>query len=351
MTTKTKGKKITINDIARICGVSTGTINRALHNKSDINPKTKEKILGAIKKYNYRPNYYARALASGKSNTIGIIVPDVENEFFTMTYSIIEKRCWENNYYVSLVLSKDNPERELKNVKLFIEQRLDGIIMFPVSHDNKSVRLALSSGIDTILIFNSLPKENLSSVVVHDYNAMCKNVQYLINLGHKNIAYIDGYRKYSPTYNDHINKERYRAFRETLQKNNIQIDKNNYFEFKPEYYKSNDYSIIKSIVGSTKKITAIVCFHDRIALCVMQGLEKIGVKVPNSISVTGFDDINELKYIKPRLTTSAIPVDKIAEKAISILMNSIKGKRNKVQKIMFPVKFIEGETCMPPKGN
>ena len=106
--------KPTISDVAKLCGVSKGTVNRALHDKPGISPKTKDAILQVMRDLNYQPDYFATSLATGKTNTIGMIVPNVHNEFFAMLYTSIEKLCWQNGYMLNLALSDDDYEKEEK---------------------------------------------------------------------------------------------------------------------------------------------------------------------------------------------------------------------------------------------
>ncbi|HHV59515.1 MAG TPA: LacI family transcriptional regulator [Clostridiaceae bacterium] len=337
--------KLTINDIAKLCNVSTGTVNRALHNKPGISEKTKAKILDIVKELDYRPDYYARTLASGKTDTIGIILPNVENEFFAMLFSEVEKICWEYGYLMNLALSNDDADKEEKYILSFIDRKVDGLILFPVNNDATYVKKAIQNDISTVIVLNDLEDVDTNVVKVDEYNAVSKTVQYLIDIGHKRIAYINGYFHYSPRYNSYINDQRYQAFKDTMVLNHIMYEKENYMEATPHLNDEINRIMLKNIVCRENKPTAMVCLQDRIALWVMMELEKMGLKVPDDISIAGFDNINELNYVKPLLTTTQMPTKEIAHTAVSILVDDISNNRCGNKKVVLETRFIERDSC------
>lgn len=316
--------KLTMDDIAKICGVSRGTVNRALYNKPGINKQTKQKILKVVDELGYYPDHTAQSLATGKTNTIGLIVPDVDNQFCSTLYTYMEDVCWKLGYFMSLAISNDNPEKESKYLESFIKRNVDGLICIPVNKDSSSIKKALDYKIPVVLLLNKLEKIKTNMILIDDYYSVKKATQYLIDMGHRNILYIDGIRNYSDNYVKYINGERLKGFKDTLEENNIKITQDNYIEFLPEFYSDNNYRLIKKIISKENKPTAIICFHDRIAIWVIKGLKEHNLKIPEDISIVGFDDINELKYIEPGLTTNKTPIKKIAEESFRILLDNIK---------------------------
>lgn len=246
---------------------------------------------------------------------------------------------------MNLALSNDSAGKEEKYIRSFIDRKVDGLIVFPVNKDGMPVRKAIQQNIPTVLILNDILDIDANVVKIDDYNAISNTVQYLIDLGHKKIAYIDGYLQYSLRYNTAINDERCKAFRDTMIKNHLMYEKDNYIEFSPLFYETKDYSLLKNLMDREHKPTALVCFHDRIAIWAMQGLKRLGMRVPQDISITGFDNINELQYIEPALTTNRMPTIDIAQQAVSILVEDIENQISGNKKMVLSTEFIVGDSC------
>jgi LacI family transcriptional regulator len=341
----------TIQDIADRCGVSKGTVNRAIHNKAGINEETKRRILAVIKDLGFQPNYHARSLATGKTETIGVLLPNVENEFFAMVCSEIEEMCWQRGYVMNLSFSNDRPDREEAVVRSLLDRSVDGMIVFPVSRDDRALRSAVDAGVPVVVLLNDLNLAEASSVVVNEYAAMGAMVQHLIEYGHRRFAYIDGYVHYSETYNDYVNRERRRAFVDTVTRNGLQLGPAAVVEFDPRLYGSSDFDLLKTVVDASEPPTALVCFHDQIAIWAVQGLQEMGLRVPGDVSVTGFDDIRELAYIQPRLTTSAIPTKVVAAEALQALFHRLDNSDEPPHRVEIPARLVIGESTAVVGGS
>ena len=338
--------KPTIDDIARLAGVSKGTVNRAIHDKPGINSATKERILAIIEEQGFSPNYHARSLATGRTETIGVLLPDVENEFFAMICSEIEKMCWEKRYVMNLAFSNDVPDRERAVLQSFVDRDVDGLIVFPVSKNSDAIERAIAADKPVVLLLNDLPLQEASAVLVNERGGIETVVQHLVDAGHRRIAYINGFVHYSGSYNDFINQERLRSFRETLQRNRVPFDADTILEFKPELYAQNDPSFLTSLFASREAPTAIVCFHDRIAIWLVQALKDMGLRVPEDVSVTGFDDIRELRYITPRLTTYRVPIRDVASEALRILFQQLEHPSAVRQRVVLHGMLVPGASTL-----
>jgi LacI family transcriptional regulator len=336
---------MTINDIAKLCGVSKGTVNRALHGKPGINSATKERILAMVKEKEFRPDYRARSLATGKTYTIGLLIPNVENQCFSMIGTIIEADFWKRGYFLTLAISNDDADKEERYLSLFVDRKVDGLVLFPVSRDTTALERVLAAGIPTVLILNDLPEVQTNAVTVNEYGAIQGIVNYLVGLGHRNIAYIDGYRRYSKKYNDYVNKERFRAFSDTLAAYSIPFGEQNYVEFLPEYYQQGDARVVSRVFRGSDPATAVVCFHDRIAIWLQTRLIREGLKVPEDVSITGFDDIDELSDVIPGITTVRNPFARIAEAAVKILIDEIKQGRSTRKKLELETSLVIRQSC------
>jgi LacI family transcriptional regulator len=342
---------MTINDIARICGVSKGTVNRALHGKPGINPGTKEKILAAVRENGFRPDYRAKSLATGKSFTIGLLIPNIENQSFAMIGTIIEAEFWKRGYFLNLALSNDDAEKEESYLELFVDRKVDGVIVFPVNRDPTAVERILEKRIPLVLMMNDLPSVETNVVTIDEYGAFLAMTEYLIGLGHRDIAYIDGYKRYTAKYNDHINRERFRGFTDALAKHGLGFDGNHYAEFLPAYYEQKDSSSISGLFSGPNPATAAMCFHDRIAVWLQVRLIRDGFGVPDDVSVTGFDDMAELSDIVPGITTIRNPFAEIAAKTVEMLVGDIENGTMSANKVRLGTELIIRQSAGVPRSN
>lgn len=336
-----------LESIARICGVSKGTVNRAIHDKPGIKAATRERILKVIKERGFQPNYHARALATGRTQTIGVLLPNVENEFFAMLCSEIEEMCWTHDYVMNLSFSNDRPDREALVIRSYLDRNVDGMIVFPVSKDHTAIDTMQRAGKAVVCVLNDVSISKVSVVVANERTSMASITRHLVDLGHRRIAYINGYLQYSPTYNDYVNVERLSGYVETLRRNNIDPDPRIIVEFNPSLYRNGDYSLLERLLEVESPPTAIQCFHDQIAIWVLQGLKQLGLSVPQDISVTGFDNIRELKYIEPRLTTCALQSEEVAAEAVRCLFRLIDRPSDSRERTIVNTKLVIGDSTAP----
>jgi DNA-binding LacI/PurR family transcriptional regulator len=336
---------MTINDIARICGVSKGTVNRALHDKPGINKETKEKIVAAVREYGFRPDYRAKSLATGKTLTIGLLLPNIENQSFAMISTMIEREFWERGYFLNLALSNDDAAKEERYLELFIDRRVDGLVIFPVNREPRSLQSAIAAGIPTVLMLNDLPGLEVGAVLVEERKAVAAMTRYVLSLGHERIAYLDGFRRYTERYNDYINRERFAGFSEAVASAGLDPGAMRTAEFDPAYYGRDDLGPLSGLFSGKEAPSAAVCFHDRIAVWLLSRLETSGIKVPERLSLTGFDDIEELQSIKPALTTLRNPFRRVAQEVIRLLVEGIEAGEQPRKRVFLEAEPVIRESC------
>lgn len=336
---------MTMDDIARICGVSKGTVNRALHDKPGINKETKEKILAAIHEFGFRPDYRAKSLATGKTLTIGLLLPNIENQSFAMISTLIEREFWKRGYFLNLALSNDDAAKEDRYLEIFIDRRVDGLVVFPVNRNPRGLERVIAAGIPTVLMLNDLPGLGAGAVLVEERKALAAMTSYVLSLGHRRLAYIDGYRRYTASYNDYINRERYGGFEDAVDRAGLDPGSMLKAEFAPDYYLSEDLGPLRGIFSGYDAPRAAICFHDRIAVWLLSRLERAGIAVPGGLSVTGFDDIEELQHIKPALTTMRNPFSRVAQEVIRLLIGGIEAGRQPSERVLLEAESVIRASC------
>ncbi|UOE94429.1 MULTISPECIES: LacI family DNA-binding transcriptional regulator [Bacillaceae] len=327
--------KVTIKDIATICGVSAGTVDRALNNRKGISEKTKKKILKVAKEMQYQPDYTARSLVMGKTMTIGVVLFDLYNRSFAQLLNAIELKARELGYFVYITLSDKKPESEMNCIDYLANRKVDGIILFTVNKGEQFESYLSKLDIPIITIFNYISKE-WEYIGIRERQAMTEAVDYIVEKGYKKFIYISPPLAFLGKTNIYTQEERLNGFYEGLKRNDIIS--------KPLIVKNNDYiQELENITFSNEEKTAIVCSTDLYALEVMNYLKKEGINIPEQVGIMGFDDIDMLKYITPRLTTVKYPIDDIGKSAVESIINKI-NHGEYVSTPLLDYEIIKGES-------
>jgi LacI family transcriptional regulator len=337
---------MTINDIARICGVTKGTVNRALHDKPGISPKTKAEILRVVEEQRFFPDYRAKSLATGKTQTIGLLLPNIVNQAFATIATLIENEFWKKGYLLHLALSDDDASREERYLSFFLNRKIDGLIIFPVNKEPQGLKRIMDAGIPVVILLNNLDISEADSVLLNEKKSFASITRYVLSLGHRRILYLDGYRRYTERYNDHINRERYTGVLEAFEEAGLDPAATlSTKEFDPLFYGSGDMKPLEDYFSGFRRPSAVICFHDRIAIWLLVRLERAGFRVPEDFSLTGFDDIEELQNLKPGLTTLRNPLSAVAHEALRLLLEQIGIGKKPGTRIILETELIIRDSC------
>lgn len=330
-----------IRDVAKAAGVSVATVSRALSNPEKVSKNSLEKVHNAIKDIGYKPNMLARNFRSAKSYTIVVLVPDITNPFFSEVIRSIEDRAQQKGYAVLLGDTRDLPEREQEYIRRVETRLADGIIQLRPDDGNSPQ----GSIPDDIACVNACGCESTRGprVRIDNRGAAKKIVDYLISLGHKRIGVISGLKSNPHTH------DRMRGYKESLAQAGIPLD--------PSLLVEGDFTIWSGLNGSKQFCTmknpptAIFCMNDEMAIGTMQTLKSYNFRIPEDISVTGFDDISYSRYIDPSLTTVAQPAEDIGKQAMDMLLRLIEGEALAQTEYILPVEFILRGSTGPVKSH
>jgi LacI family transcriptional regulator len=306
---------VKIKDIAQICGVSAGTVDRALNNRPGINERTKQKILEVAKQLNYQPDYTARSLVMGRTMTLGIVLFDLYNRSFAQLMNAIESKAREHGYFVYITLTDKNPENEKKCIEYLVSRKVDGIILFTVNEGTEFNAYLQKFNTPIITIFNYISSD-WEYIGIQERQAMKDAVDYIVSKNYKNFIYISPPLAFQGVSNIFTQEERLEGFLQGLRENKI---KNEPFVVRDRNY----IDALEGIAFNPTEKTAIVCSCDLYALEVMNYLKERGLSIPTDVGVMGFDDIDMLKFITPRLTTVQYPIEEIGEKAVKSIIHKI----------------------------
>ena len=334
-------EEITIRDIARICGVGVSTVSRAINNHPDINPETKETIMRVIKENNYVPNNSARNLKRQDAKAIAVLVKGINNSFFSQMIKVLEEEIKEKSYsMVSQHVDYDDDEVEVA-LKLVKEKRLRGIIFlggYLVHSEEKLAQLHVPFILSTTgMLPKGFSRNTYSSVTVDDTKESYKMVDYLCKNGHKDIAIVCA-RKTDAS----IGKLRLEGYKKALKDNGIEVREELILPMRSDledYSLENGYMVTKEFLEKQIPCTAIFAISDMLAIGAGKALSDAGYRVPEDISLTGFDGVEIGKYVIPSLTTLKQPVDSMARETARILFDII-GKKAKHQHCVFDGELV-----------
>ena len=318
---------VNIRDIARMCGVGVSTVSRAINNHPDINPETKEKILQCIADNNYIPNNSARNLKRQESRVIAVLIKGLTNTFLIEMIQLLEKEIKRHGYTMALErvhFDQDEVDIALELVK---EKRLRGIIFLGGDFENRVSKL---KELDVPFILSTagsqpedISEDEYSSVSVADMEEGYKMTEYLIKNGHKRIAMIS-----AKTDDESIGKLRLRGYKKALEDNGIPFDPELVMFMRPDiedYSMENGYEVTKQFLAKKVPFTALFAVSDTLAIGAIRAFYEAGIKVPDDVSLVGFDGVEAGKFSCPALTTMGQPVREMAKETVDILFGIIDG--------------------------
>ncbi|MBN1416664.1 MAG: LacI family DNA-binding transcriptional regulator [Bacteroidales bacterium] len=286
----------TIKDIARLLGISVSTVSRALKDHPDISVDTKEKVNETARKLNYRPNALALGLKSSKSNTIGVIIPEIVHFFFSSVISGIEDAAYEAGYNVMVCQTNEMYERETMVAKALLDHRVEGILVSIAKTSMKFDHLTLlqDNGIPLVFFDRICSFIESDAVVVDDYKGAYMATEHLIAVGCRNIVHL------AAPENLLIGELRKIGYCRALEDHNLPVDPYNIYLCDTRERVEDK---ITRILARTPKPDGFFAVNDTTAIAVIQEVKKAGFRVPDDIAVTGFGDGPVATIISPTLTT------------------------------------------------
>ncbi|MCM1146022.1 MAG: LacI family transcriptional regulator [Clostridium sp.] len=342
--------EITIKDIAKQCGVGVSTVSRAINNHPDINPKTRRMIMDVIAQTGFIPNNSARNLKRTDAKCIAVLVKGIANPFFGSMIQIIEEETQKNKY--ALVLRHVEAYEDEVDVALALvkEQRLRGIIFLGGAFyhaEEKLEKLTVPFVFSTIGAKASETADGISysNIAVDDRVESKKMTDYLLRLGHRRIAIItEGSEKPS------VGQLRLEGYKDAFREHHLTIDDDLiwYVQEDIEHYSmENGYLTTRRMLESGAEVTAVYATADLLAVGACRAILEAGKRIPEDISVAGYDGISLGEYYNPKLTTMKQPAEDMAKKTIQLLLDVIDGKKEH-QQIIFDAKLVERESAKKP---
>jgi LacI family transcriptional regulator len=323
----------TTKDLAKLCGVSRTTIHRALHDTGRINEDTKTRILKIAEENGYRPDLLARGLVKGKTNSIGIVVLDINNRHFSEMLNSAGTEARENGYLTNICLHNNNEDTEKELVERLAGYKVDGILLSSINKGKKYGNYLSSLNIPIVTVDNVV-SDDLPYVGIDESKAIENEVAKVVRRDYKKIVFVCPALS-NISVNSYVHEQRLSGFMKSQKKfSNVDF----------QVVREHDYlpSCLK-LIADHKVKTVFLCTSDMYALDLMKYMDEKGYLAPQDYGICGFDNIDTLDYLKPRLDTVDNSVKDVGAKAIDLLINMIDGKSIEIKNIL-PYKLIDGET-------
>ncbi|WP_210608090.1 LacI family DNA-binding transcriptional regulator [Priestia flexa] len=312
--------RISAYDVAEKAKVSQSTVSRVLNNYPHIKETTRKKVLKAIEELGFTRDEIARSLASNKTRTIGLIVGDITNPFFAESAKVITGKAQEMQYDVILCNTNHSEENLNKYIQTLKGKRVDGIIIAAANKDNEQIKELYNQGFPVVLFNSILEHQKANYIAVDNYKGAKLAVEHLYNLNHRKIAYIAGPSAYVTTHLRNL------GYQDALKELGIAI--NTDYIYSQNFSYNEVYQFTKKLLKSSNRPTGFFAASDQMALAVLDAAASENIKVPQELSVVGFDDIDLAKNQYIGLTTITQPKEKMATLVLEKLLLLIERTEN-----------------------
>lgn len=337
-------RAVRIQDVARLANVSTATVSRALATPERVSPEARARVREAIAQTGYMPNLAARSLRSQKTYMVLVVLPDLSNTFFSKILRGIEERLFEAGYGMIIGDLDGSPEKEAHFTAFTAAGRVDGAILlnghlFGQTREGEGTPAKI--GIPLVALCEAVPSADIPQIEIDNRAAASRMTQHLASLGHRSIAYVSGPR------NNILERERFLGYQDGLKAAGL--------PFVPALVLPGDYTIEagmaagQDVAARSQRPSAVFCTSDEMAIGLMRTLLSAGLRVPDDISVAGFDDIEFAAVAEPALTTIHQPRRELGQMAASVLIDLLQG-RPSPKRIRLETELVLRDSVKPPQN-
>lgn len=347
-------RPVTIVEIAKESGVSIATVSRVMNNTAPVAASTRARVNAVIQKYHYTPNAFARSLISRQSMTIGIIIPDISNPYFSAMFSEFEKAAHKADYSVFLcntsfssATAAETSLRELQSFQAMLDKKVDGVLvaggqvdLVKVSEEYKAALQHLAASVPVVVLGNPIDGVDCQFIQRERGQGTFSAVNYLASIGHRRIAFVGGEDGVG------ITDERMRAYLDALYMLHLPHDPA--LVALSDYYTPDGYRALQDLLQRKVDFTAVLAMNDNVALGAMRALADAGLKVPEDVSIISCDQFYQADYFIPRLTS----VDQHNERFGSFVTNALLGAIHGVKEdvlLTYRPELVVRESCAPPR--
>ncbi len=317
---------VTIYDVARLAGVSLATVSRVVNGSTSVKPSTRRKVLKAIEDLGYRPNAVARGLASKKTTTIGVVLPDISSLFFAELARGIEDIANMYHYDIIISSSDQNRDKEIQLVNNLLEKQVDGLLFLGGQITDEHRQLFGSSSIPIVLVSSNDPQHKIPSVRIDQEQAAYDAVSFLVKKGHKRIALL------TTKLHSHFSQLRLNGYIQALKDHDIAFDEDMVVEIPPVYQSA--LSTTTNMLKLMDAPTAIFTYNDEMGIAAIHAAQDIGKHVPDDVEVIGFNNTRISQWVRPMLTTVVQPMYDIGAVSMRLLTKLINNEETHTEIVL-----------------
>lgn len=335
-----KPDRMDIHAVARLAHVSIATVSRTINHIPTVNPKLTKRVWEAIRELNYFPNTQARALVSGRSRMLGLIVSEITNPFFPELIQGFEDVAVENGYEILIGSTNYEADRMQRCIRRMVERNAEGVAVMTFGIEQPLLDQLADRNVPLVFVDLAPNRPGMSVLKVDYHNGIRQGVQHLAALGHRRIAFVSGPQRL------HSAQSRLAAFKKALGECGIPVDETLMIE--GDHTMEGGLASAQKLMATKDLPTAIMCSNDMLAIGVLHQLSRSGLRVPDDVSIIGFDDIHMAAMMIPPLTSIQMSRTDIASAAVSALRGHLEGSPKREYKI--DTRLVVRESTGFPRG-
>lgn len=311
----------TIHDVAEAAGVSKSTVSNVIRESKRVSAATEERVRAAIARVGYRPNAVARNLVSRRTSTLGIVVGDLANLFYSELAKLVEVRLAAAGYAAMICNTDGRPEDERDRIESLLEHRVAGLLLLQFSGDRRVLGEMRAEGVPHVVV--SCWEPSTDCVAVDDARGAALAAEHLVELGHRRIAYLS-----SGLVEQATDRARFRGFRRALERAGLPVEAERVLRWEEPAYLRGDGELrarLERLLAGPRAPTGFFVTNDLVAIDLVEALEELGLRVPADVSVVGFDDIALAGLARVSLTTVAQPREELARIGVELVLRRVEG--------------------------
>lgn len=323
----------TMKEVADRADVSVATVSRVINKSGYVSPDLEARVHEAMRTLKYQPSALARSLRRQETQTIGVLVPQLDQPFFSALAFTVEKALFSGGYRTLICSAEEDQDKENAYVEMLLRQRVDGVIMVPTGRSVHAIRQFLDKNIPVVLVDRDLPALQANKVLSDNYKGGYEGMRYLLEIGHTKIGVIG-----APAYSEAMT-QRMAGIRQALADHHVQDNPELLVTGVLQQFEMGYQSALE-LLRQTPRPTAIFALTDVIAVGVMHAASALGLRLPQDLSVMGFDNIPLATYSIPGLTTIAQPIYEMGEAATKLLLAHVHTHELEPQTLVFDCKLV-----------
>lgn len=332
-----------IKDVAAAAGVSIATVSRVLNNTGFVSEDRRQRVLSVIDALGYQPNGLAQGMRLQLTSSVGVVVPQLDQPFFSALAYHIEKTLFAEGYRTFICSAEEHPGHEAAYLDMLLRQRVDGLILVPTGHGHENLERLRAQGVPFVTVDRVAPDVPGHAIVTENYEGTRDLTEHLVGLGHTRFGVIS-----PPTHSGPV-QQRLNAIRDVLEARGL-ISQQVALHDENLAWFDLGRDAARTLLTRTPRPTAVMALTDVMAVGVLHAAHDLGLRVPEDLSVTGFDDIPLASHALPGLTTVAQPFQEMGRRAASRLLDLIRRPDLPPETERLPARLVvRGSTAAPPQ--